>query len=59
MTKAPLRELVETGGNPFIKLEILPDSSVQVTAVGVEQQNVLPLLALIVKRGAQVDPVAQ
>lgn len=54
---APLRGLVETGGNPFIKLEILADDSVQVTAVGVEQQNVLPMLALIVKHAARVDPV--
>lgn len=52
---AELRDLVEAGGHPYIKLVILPDDNVQVTAAGVEEQNVLPLLALIVHSAGRGD----
>jgi len=53
--EAELRDLVESGGHPYIKLVILPDDNVQVTAAGVEEQNVLPILALVVKAVGRGD----
>lgn len=49
MSKSPQRELVEAGGHPFIKLVIEPDDVVKVQAQGIEAQNILPILARIVK----------
>lgn len=41
---------------PWVLLSFPPDSEdVQVTAFGVEEQNVLPLLAEVVRLGARTD----
>lgn len=52
--KSPLRETVESGGHPWIKLVIRDDDVVEVSAAGVDQQNVIPILARIVKAYAQM-----
>lgn len=51
----PKRQLVEAGGNPWIRLEIGADDTVHIQAHGVEEQNVIPILARIVKAYAQLE----
>lgn len=53
--KTPQRELVETAGHPYIKLTIKDDDVVTVSAQGIEEQNILPILSLIVKGLARAD----
>lgn len=53
--KSPLRELVESGGDPWIKLTIGADDVVHVQAFGVEEQNVIPILSRVVKAYAAAD----
>lgn len=52
-TKTPMRELVESGGDPWIKLTIGADDTVHVQAMGVPEQNVIPILSRVVKAYAQ------
>jgi hypothetical protein len=51
----PIRDLVEAGGNPFIRLEFGEDDTVHVQASGVPEQNIMPILSRIVKAWAQQD----
>jgi hypothetical protein len=53
--KSPQRELVESAGDPWIKLTIRDDDTVSVQAAGVEEQNVIPILARIVKAYATAE----
>jgi hypothetical protein len=55
VTKSPLRELVETGGDPWIKVSIGADDVVHIQAAGIEEQNVIPILSRIVKAYAAAE----
>jgi hypothetical protein len=57
--KSPMRELVESAGHPYIKLVIQPDDVVKVSAQGVPEQNILPILSNIVKGLARAQQVPE
>jgi hypothetical protein len=53
--KSDLRELVESGGDPWIKVSIGADDVVHIQAAGIDEQNVIPILARIVKAYATAE----